>query len=45
MPILLTPAGLEGYFKQFWTPAPALTLPRRGALGWIYALLYEARPD
>src|SRR5947207_6361893 len=27
MPILLTPAGLEGYFKQFCTPAPALILP------------------
>jgi quercetin dioxygenase-like cupin family protein len=27
MLILLTPAGLEGYFKQFCTPAPALTLP------------------
>jgi hypothetical protein len=24
--LLLTPAGLEGYFKQFCTPAPALTL-------------------
>jgi quercetin dioxygenase-like cupin family protein len=27
MLILLTTAGLEGYFKQFCTPAPALTLP------------------
>jgi hypothetical protein len=27
MPILLTPAGLEGYLKQFCTPAPALILP------------------
>ena len=27
MLILLTPAGLEEYFKQFCTPAPALTLP------------------
>jgi hypothetical protein len=27
MLILLTPAGLEGYFKHFCTPAPALTLP------------------
>ena len=27
MLILLTPAGLEGYFKQFCTAAPALTLP------------------
>ena len=25
--ILLTPAGLEGLFKQFSVPAPALTLP------------------
>lgn len=25
--ILLTPSGLEVYFKQFCTPAPALTLP------------------
>jgi hypothetical protein len=27
MLILLTPAGLEAYFKQFCTPALALTLP------------------
>src|SRR5215469_7402487 len=25
--ILLTPAGLEGFFKEFSVPAPALTLP------------------
>jgi len=27
MLILLTPAGLEGYFKEFCPPAPSLTLP------------------
>jgi hypothetical protein len=25
--ILLTPAGLEGFFKEFSVPAPAMTLP------------------
>ena len=25
--VLLTPAGLEGYFKEFSVPAPAMTLP------------------
>jgi hypothetical protein len=25
--ILLTPAGLEGWFKEFSVPAPAMTLP------------------
>ena len=27
MLILLTPAGLEGWFKEFSVPAPAMTLP------------------
>src|SRR6516164_8633752 len=27
--ILLTPAGLEGWFKEFSVPAPAMTLPRQ----------------
>ena len=27
MLILLTPAGLEGWFKEFGVPAPAMTLP------------------
>ncbi|MGH9326311.1 MAG: hypothetical protein ACRD2B_06435 [Terriglobia bacterium] len=27
MLILLTPAGLEGYFKECGVPAPAMTLP------------------
>ena len=27
MLILLTPAGLEGYFKECSVPAPAMTLP------------------
>ena len=27
MLILLTPAGFEGWFKEFSTPAPAMTLP------------------
>jgi hypothetical protein len=25
--ILLTPAGFEGWFKEFSVPAPAMTLP------------------
>jgi len=25
--ILFTPAGLEGFFKEFSVPAPAMTLP------------------
>jgi len=27
MLILLTPAGLQGWFKEFRVPAPAMTLP------------------
>jgi hypothetical protein len=27
MLVLLTPAGLEGYFKECSVPAPAMTLP------------------
>ena len=27
MLILLTPAGLDGWFKEFSVPAPAMTLP------------------
>ena len=27
MLMLLTPAGLEGYFKECSVPAPAMTLP------------------
>jgi quercetin dioxygenase-like cupin family protein len=34
MLILLTPAGLEGYFKQFCIPAPALTLPPPAEVGY-----------
>ena len=30
MLILLTPAGLEGWFKEFSVPAPAMTLPPAG---------------
>jgi quercetin dioxygenase-like cupin family protein len=29
--ILLTPAGLEGFFKEFSVPAPAMTLPPANA--------------
>ena len=31
MLILITPAGFEGWFKEFSVPAPALTLPRATA--------------
>lgn len=27
MLILVTPAGLEGWFREFSVPAPAMTLP------------------
>jgi quercetin dioxygenase-like cupin family protein len=43
--ILLTPAGLEGFFKEFSVPAPAMTLPPadESAYGDVQKLL-EAAP-
>jgi quercetin dioxygenase-like cupin family protein len=43
--ILLTPAGLEGFFKEFSVPAPAMTLPPadESAYGEVQKLL-EAAP-
>ena len=43
--ILLTPAGLEGFFKEFSVPAPAMTLPpaNESAYGEVQKLL-EAAP-
>jgi quercetin dioxygenase-like cupin family protein len=34
MLILLTPAGLEGFFKEFSVPAPAMTLPPANEPGY-----------
>ena len=43
--ILLTPAGLEGFFKEFSVPAPAMTLPPANgpAYGEVQRML-EAAP-
>jgi len=43
--ILLTPAGLEGFFKEFSVPAPAMTLPpaNEPAYGEVQRML-EAAP-
>jgi quercetin dioxygenase-like cupin family protein len=43
--ILLTPAGLEGWFKEFSVPAPAMTLPPADETGYreIQSML-EAAP-
>ena len=45
MLILLTPAGLEGWFKEFSVPAPAMTLPPADepAYGEVQRML-EAAP-
>jgi quercetin dioxygenase-like cupin family protein len=45
MLILLTPAGLEGWFKEFSVPAPAMTLPPADepAYGEVQQML-EAAP-
>ena len=45
MLILLTPAGLEGWFKEFSAPAPAMTLPPADepAYGEVQRML-EAAP-
>ena len=45
MLILVTPAGLEGWFKEFSVPAPALTLPPADepAYGEVQSIL-EAAP-
>ena len=34
MLILVTPAGLEGWFKEFSVPAPAMMLPPMGDVGY-----------
>ena len=45
MLILLTPAGLEGFFKEFSVPAPAMTLPPANEPGYgdVHRML-EAAP-
>ena len=42
--ILLTPAGLEGFFKEFSVPAPAMTLPpaNEPAYGEVQRMLQAA---
>jgi hypothetical protein len=42
--ILLTPAGLEGFFKEFSVPAPAMTLPpaNESAYGEVQRMLGAA---
>ena len=41
---LLTPAGLEGWFKEFSVPAPAMTLPPADEPQYHLQSMLEAAP-